>query len=110
MRTFKVTYKMAVLIDAETKEKAQKLFDTSNLQEEFEPEYLEQISIEECNKNELELYVGVNVEVPPPNPDDLWNFEFDGVVVSLDKNNQLAVVEDGDGNCWSVEFNRLKMI
>ena len=110
MKTFKVVYKMVVLIEAETKEEAQEKFNTSNLQEEFNPEYLGQISIEECSKNEAELYVGVDVEVPPPNPDDLWNFEFVGVVVSLDKNSQLAVVEDGDGDCWSVEFNRLKLL
>lgn len=62
------------------------------------------------DKNGIELYVGVDVDVPPPTSDDLWNFEFTGTVVKIDKENNYAIVEDGDGDCWCVEFNRLKII
>jgi hypothetical protein len=64
----------------------------------------------ECiDKNGDELFVGVDVSVPSPTSEDQWNFEFSGVVIKLDKVNAYAVVEDGDGDCWCVEFERLEM-
>ena len=62
------------------------------------------------DKNGVELYVGVDVEVPSPTGEDQWNFEFVGVVKKLDKVNGYAVVEDGDGDCWCVEFERLEIL
>jgi hypothetical protein len=64
----------------------------------------------ECiDKNGVELFVGVDVAVPSPTSEDQWNFEFSGVVIELDKVNGYAVVEDGDGDCWCVEFERLEI-
>ena len=62
------------------------------------------------DKNGVEVYVGVDVEVPSPTSEDQWNFEFVGVVKELDRENGYAVVEDGDGDCWCVEFERLEIL
>jgi hypothetical protein len=36
--------------------------------------------------------------------------DFVGVVIEIDKDNGYAVVEDGDGDCWSVEIERLEIL
>jgi hypothetical protein len=61
------------------------------------------------DKNGIEVYVGVDVEVPSPTDNDQWNFDFVGVIIEIDKENGYAVVEDGDGNCWCVECERLEI-
>jgi hypothetical protein len=62
------------------------------------------------DKNGIEVYVGVDVEVPAPTNNDQWNFDFVGVVIEIDKDNGYAVVEDCDGDCWSVEIERLEIL
>jgi hypothetical protein len=62
------------------------------------------------DKNGVEVYVGVDVEVPSPTSEDQWSFEFVGVVKELDTTNGYAVIEDGDGDCWYVEFERLEVL
>lgn len=54
-----------------------------------------------------DLYIGASVEVPVPEVDDLWNFEFSGVIIEFNKEGGYVVVEDGDGDCWCVEPQRL---
>ena len=61
------------------------------------------------DKNGVELYVGADVEVPSPTSEDQWVFEFVGQVKELDKINNYAIVEDGDGDCRCVEFERLEI-
>jgi hypothetical protein len=51
------------------------------------------------------ISIGDTVIVPDPEGDDMWNHEFQGQVKSMD--NDYIVVEDGDGDCWSVEGDRL---
>jgi len=51
MNTFRVTYRMEVLIEAETQEEAQSKFDNCNIQEEYNPEYVEQLSIDLWDDN-----------------------------------------------------------
>jgi hypothetical protein len=62
------------------------------------------------DKNGVELYVGADVDVPSPTYNDQWNFEFVGVVIEINKTDGYAVIEDGDGDCWCVEFERLEII
>ena len=59
--------------------------------------------------NGVELYVGADVEMPTPNDEDLWNYEFEGVVTGT-RGNGLVMVEDGDGDVWEVEPNRLTLL
>jgi hypothetical protein len=61
------------------------------------------------DKNGEELYVGADVAVPTPTSEDQWNFEFSGTIKELDKTNGYAIVEDMDGDCWCVEFERLEL-
>ena len=48
---------------------------------------------------------GMSVDVPIPNESDTYNFEFTGHVESFD--NGYVVVMDGDGDCFSIEHERL---
>lgn len=59
--------------------------------------------------NGNEIYVGADVDVPAPDKNDLWNFEFTGTVIKLDNGQGNCVVEDMDGDCWDVEPERLKL-
>jgi hypothetical protein len=79
----------------------------------FIPIFVETIKIRVMtllDKNGVEIYVGADVEVPSPSTEDQWNFEFTGVVIKLDKTNGYAIVEDMDGDCWAVEFERLEIL
>ena len=62
------------------------------------------------DKNGVEVYVGADVEVPSPTTEDQWNFEFVGTVTELRTDDGYAIVEDGDGDCWCVEFERLEVL
>lgn len=46
MNSYRFTYRMEVLINAETEEEAQTFFDNTNLNKEYSPEYVEQVSVE----------------------------------------------------------------
>ena len=59
------------------------------------------------DKNGDVLIVGDSVDVPSPTNDDQWNFEFNGVIIEF--NDDYCIVEDGDGNCWCVEPERLEL-
>ena len=52
--------------------------------------------------------VGESVEVPEPNDSDIHNHSFVGTIVNFRNGN--AVVEDGDGDCFEIEVERLKLI
>lgn len=54
-----------------------------------------------------DFYVGAYVSVAPPEPGDLWIFEFSGIVLKVRED--YCTVEDGEGNCWDVEFNKLTL-
>ena len=47
MKTFRVTYRMEVYIQAETEEQAQEIFECAENFNELNPEYVEQVSIDE---------------------------------------------------------------
>lgn len=51
MNSFRITYRMEVIIEAETQEEAQVKFDNCNIQEEYDPEYVEQVSIDLWDDN-----------------------------------------------------------
>lgn len=59
--------------------------------------------------NGEELFVRALVYVPEPTPEDQWNFEFAGTIVKIDEEGGYAIVEDGDGDCWCVENERLEL-
>lgn len=61
------------------------------------------------DKNYDEVYVGAEVDVPPPTQEDQWNFNFTGTIIKLDKENGYVIVEDGDGDCWTVEVERVEL-
>lgn len=51
------------------------------------------------------INVGDFVQVPEPNETDIHVHEFQGTVVSIDKD--LATVEDSEGDCFQIETDRL---
>lgn len=57
-------------------------------------------------ENLMEIQVGSFVLVPDPNESDIHNHEFLGVVVSI--RGEYATVEDGDGDCFDIEIERLE--
>jgi len=61
------------------------------------------------DKNYDEVYVGAEVEIPSPNEEDLWNHEFTATVRKLDKVSGYIEVEDGDGDWWTVEVERVEL-
>ena len=53
-----------------------------------------------------EFQVNDFVLVPDPNESDIHNHEFLGTIKAI--SGDLAVVEDGDGNCFEIELDRLE--
>lgn len=51
MNSYRITYRMEVIIEAETQEEAQTKFNNCNIQEEYNPEYVEQVSIDLHDNN-----------------------------------------------------------
>lgn len=51
---------------------------------------------------------GFRVEVPAPNEDDLYNYEFVGTVVGF-KEKGLVIVIDQDDNEWDIEAERVRI-
>lgn len=68
------------------------------------------MTMEFKDKNYQDVYIGANVLVDAPNIEDLWLFEFEGQVVELDRKNSYVVVEDGLGDCWTVEVERVEIL
>lgn len=68
------------------------------------------IVMEYLDINGDELYVGAVVNVPPPTRnEDSWLFDFEGVVIKLDREINSVIVEDGDGDCYVVECELLEL-
>jgi len=57
-------------------------------------------------KKITDIKVGSFVLVPNPNETDIHNHEFLGVVVGI--RGEYATVEDGDGDCFDIEIDRLE--
>jgi hypothetical protein len=57
---------------------------------------------------ETEFDIGDAVEVPDPIDDDIHNHSFVGYIVSIV--GDMATVEDGDGDFFDIELNRLEMV
>ena len=53
------------------------------------------------------LQVGEFVLVPEPDDTDIHNHEFTGEVIAI--TNGIVTVEDGDGDCFDIEIERLKL-
>jgi hypothetical protein len=89
---------------------------TMVIKEEQLPQLIEELNkakeLAEPKKPENEMkaedfYVGAYVSVAPPEPGDLWIFEFSGIVLNVKED--YCTVEDGEGNCWDVGFNKLTL-
>lgn len=63
------------------------------------------------DKNYEDVYVGAEVQVPQPTKefDDIWLFEFVGTIKALEENGYV-VVEDGDGDCFTIEVERVELV
>ena len=51
--------------------------------------------------------IGDNVEVPDPDDSDIHNHSFVGIIIAF--KDEYAVVEDGDGDCFDIEIERLTL-
>ncbi len=56
-----------------------------------------------------EIQVGDDVDVPDPDETDIHNHAFSGYVKFIKECGKIAVVEDGDGDCFDIEINRLTL-
>lgn len=63
--------------------------------------------MELIDKNGKSISKGDTVNVPSPTEEDNWNHEFTGHVEAFDED--YVVVMDGDGDCFSVEPERLEI-
>ena len=54
-----------------------------------------------------EFEIGDSVEVPDPDETDIHNHSFVGTIIDFRNGN--AVVEDGDGECFEIEVERLTL-
>ena len=54
-----------------------------------------------------EFEIGDSVEVPDPDETDIHNHSFVGTIVAFDTEMEYATVEDGDGDCFTIEIERL---
>jgi hypothetical protein len=54
-----------------------------------------------------EFEIGDSVEVPDPDDSDIHNHSFVGTIIDFRNGN--AVVEDGDGECFEIEVERLTL-
>jgi hypothetical protein len=62
------------------------------------------------NKN---FTVGTIVIVPSPNPNDSWNHSFEGTIKQIKNDTDetpYVTIEDQDGDCWDVNFDRLEIL
>ena len=57
--------------------------------------------------NGIEIKKGCIVNVPAPLEEDQWNFDFQGSVIEIQ--DDYVIVEDGEGDCWCVEPERLEI-
>lgn len=55
----------------------------------------------------IEFEIGNSVEVPDPDDSDIHNHSFVGTIIAF--RNVYAVVEDGDGDCFAIEIERLTL-
>lgn len=54
-----------------------------------------------------DLQLHDRVVVPDPDDSDLHNHSFVGTIVHIYESGDMMMVEDGDGNCWDIETDRL---
>jgi hypothetical protein len=94
-----------------TQEEAQEVLDGA-LQNEATMEqiwYAINYHAQESGLERKETFsIGESVEVPDPNDSDIHNHSFVGTIVNF--RNGYAVVEDGDGDCFDIEVERLTLI
>jgi len=62
------------------------------------------------DKNKVIILEDDMVQVPEPNQSDIHNHEFVGTVINLKGGAEnLVTVEDGDGDCFDIEAERLEV-
>ena len=66
--------------------------------------------IQMIDKNGNEIHVKDYVIMPNPDINDMWLYgEFSACVIEIDIENGYLIVEDGDGDCWTVEPIRVEL-
>jgi len=61
------------------------------------------------DKNYLPILVNDRVLTPDPTDEDGYNHSFEGTVKELGTDGYV-IVEDGDGDCWCIEPERLEVL
>jgi hypothetical protein len=60
------------------------------------------------DKNGKTIKVGMEVDVPEPNGNDMYNFEFRGSVHSF--HDEYVTIEDMESNFFDIEPERLEIV
>ena len=63
------------------------------------------IDLSDITESKGGFEIGDEVEVPEPNETDIHNHSFVGTIAEFRGDN--AIVEDGDGDCFEIEVERL---
>lgn len=63
--------------------------------------------LQEIELSSKQLPVGTDVIVPDATITDMWDHEFEGRIIAYKEQN-IVTVEDGEGDCFDVELERLE--
>ena len=100
-------------VDEDRVSEVQRVLDAINNKiEDGFPDSQPQIFVTDVDSSNIvspqpEFEIGDSVEVPDPNDSDIHNHSFVGTIVNFRNGN--AVVEDGDGDCFEIEIERLTL-
>jgi hypothetical protein len=59
------------------------------------------------DKNGTELHLQDKVLVPSPRPNDLWETEYEGTIISTTCGDGVVCVWDMDQDCWKIDSTRV---
>lgn len=109
-----VTIQLDINSDRDELDEVQKRLDKVNDVLQLYPDELSnaQLFVNSIDKNDIisvaslfDFDLGDEVVVPDPNDDDLHQHSFVGTIKDI--KDDIATVEDGDGDCWDIEIDRL---
>lgn len=89
-------------------------FVNNGLARDCDVNYNTQLFVNSIDKSDITypyttgFEIGDSVEVPDPDNSDIHNHSFVGIIIDFRNGN--AVVEDGDGDCFEIEVERLTLI
>lgn len=56
----------------------------------------------------MNFKIGDYVIVNDPTDNDIWMHAFSGQIIEI-VNDNTTIVEDGDGDCWAVDFEAMQL-